>query len=125
MTRIEPGFKGAKLVGAVVDTAANPGLGSNAKTYIVGANAAKYNVPTDASVVLFVDEQDAGIGMPASPADNAVVKLVNSNTSAAIAVTGVSNLTSITAGKEVTLYAGDVAGAGNLWVSVATGTVSA
>lgn len=24
MTRIEPGFKGAKLVGAVVDTAANP-----------------------------------------------------------------------------------------------------
>lgn len=125
MTRIEPGFNGAKLVGAVVDTAANPGLGSNAKTYVVGANAAKRNVPTDASVVLFVDEQDAGIGMPASPADNAVVKPVNSNTSAAIAVTGVSNLTSIAAGKEVTLYAGDVAGAGSLWVSVATGTVSA
>jgi hypothetical protein len=61
MTRIEPGFKGAKLVGAVVDTAANPGLGSNAKTYVVGANAAKYNVPTDASVVLFVDEQGAMI----------------------------------------------------------------
>nr|WP_321999637.1 hypothetical protein [Rhodococcus qingshengii] len=125
MTRIEPGFKGAKLVGAVVDTAPNPGLCSNAKTYVVGANAAKYNVPTDASVVLFVDEQDAGIGMSALPADNAVVKLVNSNTSAAIAVTGVSNLTSIAAGKEVTLYAGDVAGAGNLWVSGATATVSA
>lgn len=122
MTRIEPGFKGAKLVGAVVDTAANPHLGT---TYVVGANATKYSVPEDATVVLFVDEQDAGIGMPASPADNAVVKLVNSNTSAAITVTGVSNLTSIAAGKEVTIYSGDVGGSGNLWVSVATGTVSA
>lgn len=105
------------------DALATKGL-SSAKTYVVGLNATKYNVPVDATVVLFVDVQEAGIGMPASPADNAVVKLVNSNTSEAIAVTGVSNLTSITAGKEVTLYSGDVGGSGNLWVSVGTGTVS-
>lgn len=105
------------------DALATKGL-SSAKTYVVGANAAKYNVPVGATVVLFVDVQEAGIGMPASPASNAVVKLVNSNTSDAIAVTGVSNLTSIAAGKEVTLYSGDVGGSGNLWVSVGTGTVS-
>lgn len=49
--------------------------------------------------VLFADEQDAGIGVPDSPADSAAVKLANSNTSAAIAVTEVSNLTFIAAGK--------------------------
>ncbi|WOI85990.1 hypothetical protein [Rhodococcus qingshengii] len=114
-----------KSIRDALDALSLKGSLTAAKTYVVGANALTYDVPADASVVLFVDEQSAGIAMPASPADNAVVKIVNSNTSAAIAVTGVSNLSSIAAGKEVTIYSGDVGGSGNLWVSVATGTVSA
>lgn len=123
MGRTEVGFKGATLVGAVVDTAANPGLGGG-KTYVVGANETEYTVPQDATVILFTDLQDDGIVMPATVADNAVVKLVNSSTSGAIGVTGIANLTSIVSGAEVTAYAGDVGGSGNLWVAVETGTVA-
>ena len=49
MPRREIGFKGAKLVGAIVDMEANPGLASSTKTQIAALTPVSVANATDAT----------------------------------------------------------------------------
>lgn len=102
------------------------GGGTAERIYTQGFSDTPYSVPADATVVVFLDVQTAGVVLP-EPGENKKVTLVNAGSdtsgSADFDVSPTASPLTLMASKQATLYSIDVGGGTYVWAPVINGGV--
>lgn len=106
-------------------TGGSGGGGDASKTYCIPDGTEDYAIPTDATTVVSLGSHNGTMSVYEAM-ENKKVTIINASSGDPIDISGVTNLTSIAASEQVTLYSITVdEGQTYMWVSINSGTISA